>query len=272
MESKIASAVKLAVQPVAIIFSDEKPEKAVEFKERTWGCTLWLMSGAARGKTAVCSRDTFGCFGGGTGVGFGDQYTNFPGGTDCFCRFLSSGNKGDEMGETVAEGLKQFAKPEFIEEFLKGERYLKTPDDVKEFIDLLPLRDVPAEYVIYKPLSDVDLEKETPVSVCFFSDPDQFSAIGVLANYSYPGNENVRFPFAAGCQAIGIYSYAEAEKDPPKATAALMDLSARLYLRNAFGENVMAMSLPWKMYLEMEANVEGSFLQRHTWSELVKTK
>jgi len=272
MNSKIAEAIRLKSQPVAIIFSNDKPKQAIEFKENTWGCTLWLMSSAAKGKTAVCSRRTFGCFGGGTGVGFGDQYTNFPGGADCFCRFLSSGNEGDPTGEAVAEGMKQFAKPEFIEDFLKGERYIKDPAGVQEFINLLPLRNIPAEYVVYKPLSQVDFSKEHPISVVFFSDPDQFSAIGVLANYCYPGNENVRFPFAAGCQAIGIYSYAEADMEPPRAVAALMDLSARLYLRNAFGENVMAMSLPWKMFEVMEANVEGSFLERHVWGELVKDK
>ncbi|PLX67457.1 MAG: hypothetical protein C0602_10390 [Denitrovibrio sp.] len=272
MYSQIAEAIKLAVQPVAVIFSDEKPEKAVEFKEKTWGCTLWLMSGAAKGNTAVCSRKTFGCFGGGTGVGFGDQYENFPGGTECFCRFLSSGNKGDEMCEAVAEGMKQFAKPEFIEQFLQGERYIKTPEDVHEFIDDLPLIDIPTEYVIYKPLSEVDPEKEKPVSIVFFSDPDQFAAIGVLVNYSSPGNDNVKFPFAGGCQSLGIHSYAEGDKEHPKAVASLMDLSSRLYLRSAFGENVMAMSVPWKLFQVMEENVDGSFLQCHTWQELSKDK
>jgi len=118
----------------------------------------------------------------------------------------------------------------------------------------------------------VDADQEKPVSIVFFSDPDQFSAIGVLANYSFEGNNNVIFPFAVGCQAIGLYSYKEAESNNPKAIAGPMDLSARLFLRKQFGENIMSMAVPWKMFLEMEENVEGSFLQQHTWSELVKTK
>jgi len=183
-------------------------------------------------------------------VGFGSQYANFPGGKGCFCRFLSSGNADDEQGE----------------------HYLKDPAAVDDFIEEIPITDIPTEYVIYKPLSEVDLECETPVSVVFFSDPDHFSALGVLANYSYPGNENVLFPFAAGCQAIGIYSYREAERENPKAIAGPMDLSARLYLRRQFGENIMSMSISWQMFLTMEENVAGSFLERHTWSELLKTK
>jgi uncharacterized protein (DUF169 family) len=272
MNSKIAEAIQLAHQPVAILWSDEKPADAKMFKEKTWGCTLWLMASAAKGKISACSRETFGCFGGGTGVGFGDQYVNFPGGVECFCRFLSSGNAGDEQGEKVAEKIKKFVTSEFIDEFLHGERYLKDPAAVRSFIDQLPTRDIPAEYVIYKPLSQVDLTRETPEVVVFFSDPDQFSAIGVLANYSFDGEENVKIPYAAGCQAIGLYAYQEAEAEHPKAIAGPMDLSARLYLRNQFGENVMSMSIPWKMFLTMEENVAGSFLQAHTWGELLKTK
>jgi uncharacterized protein (DUF169 family) len=272
MRSKIAAAIKLSHEPVAIVWSDEKPEPAVMFKEKNWGCTLWLMASAAKGQVAACDRKTFGCHGGGTGVGFGDQYVNFPGGVDCFCRFLSSGNAGSDPGEVVAEQLTGKARPEFIEEFLQGERYLKDAEAVRAFIEELPIRDIPAEFVVYKPLSQVDPERESPVTVVFFSDPDQFSAIGVLANYSFPGNDNVIFPFAAGCQAMGLYSYREGESERPRAVAGPMDLSARLYLRRQFGENVMSMAIPWRMFLAMEERVEGSFLQRHTWGELVKDK
>lgn len=272
MKSRIAEAIKLPHEPVAILWSDERPEGASMFKEKTWGCVLWLMAGAAKGKVAACARENFGCFGGGTGIGFGDQSENFPGGRECFCRFLSSGNAGNQQGEAVAEKVKPFVAAEFIEEFLQGERYLKDPQAVKEFIDILPTREIPTKHVVFKPLSQLDLDKETPVTVVFFSDPDQFSALGVLANYSFPGNQNVIFPFAAGCQAIGIYSYQQAEQDPPKAIAGPMDLSARLYLRQHFDENIMSMSLPWKMFLAMEENVAGSFLERQTWHKLLGTK
>ncbi|MBN1957403.1 MAG: DUF169 domain-containing protein [Desulfuromonadales bacterium] len=272
MQSQIAAAIRLPHQPVAILWSDEKPPQAKMFKEQAWGCVMWLLAAAAKGQVAACSRETFGCHGGGTGVGFGDQYVNFPGGVDCFCRFLSSGNAGTEQGEAVAAKLQGKARGEFIEEFLEGERYLKDPQAVEEFIHELPIRDIPTQYVIYKPLSLVDPDVETPVSVVFFSDPDQFSAIGVLANYSFPGNDNVIFPFAAGCQAIGLYSYREAESERPRAVAGPMDLSARLYLRQQFGAHVMSMALPWQMFLTMEGQVEGSFLQRHTWNALAADK
>jgi len=272
MISQIATAINLPHEPVAIIWSDKKPEGAQMFKDKSWGCTLWLTAAAAKGKTTACNREAFGCIGGGTGIGFGDQYPNFPGGTEGFCRFLSSGNAGHPDGEAVAKALKAFTDEHFIEEYLQGERYLKNPEAVRDFIDELPIRDVPTEYVIYKPLSQVDLQRETPIVVVFFCDPDQFSALGVLANYSFDGNNNVIFPFAAGCQAVGLYAYDEEEKDRPKAVAGLMDLSARLYLRNHFGENVMSMSIPWSMFQTMEEDVIGSFLERNTWNKLLQSK
>ena len=56
----------------------------MQFSEGRWGCVMWLLVHAARGKPAVADRKTFGCFGGGVGLGFGNQYKNFPGGEEEF--------------------------------------------------------------------------------------------------------------------------------------------------------------------------------------------
>jgi len=89
MKSKIAEALRLIHPPFAIIWTDEKPRPAQEFKPGKWGCVMWMLASVVRGKTAVFSRETFGCWGGGIGLGFGDQYLNFPGGPECFYYFLS---------------------------------------------------------------------------------------------------------------------------------------------------------------------------------------
>ena len=80
MESAIAKAIQLRYQPVALLWSHEKPQGAMQFQEGKWGCVMWLAAHAAKGKTAVADIKTFGCFGGGVGLGFGNQYKNFPGG------------------------------------------------------------------------------------------------------------------------------------------------------------------------------------------------
>jgi uncharacterized protein (DUF169 family) len=272
MKSRIAEALKLKHAPVALVWADEAPENAMQFKEDKWGCVMWLVSAAVKGRTAAADRKTFGCFGGGVGLGFGNQYLNFPGGEEGFCRFLSSGNVETEEGRRVAEQIQPFMREEAHDNFLHGERYVKTPDKVRGFIENLPVRDIPAAYVLFKPLDAVDREGENLRTVVFFADADQLSALVVLANYGRGDNENVTIPYAAGCQNLGIYPYQEAERERPRAVVGLTDISARLYARKQLGDGLLTFAAPLSLFDEMEGNVEGSFLERHTWRELVREK
>jgi len=272
MESKIANAISLNYQPVALIWSDQEPAEAVQFQQGKWGCIMWLAASAAKGKAAACDRKTFGCFGGGVGMGFGDQYVNFPGGKDCFCHFLSGGNEQWEQGRQAAEKVKPFLRKESYDNFVSGERYIKTPEQVHQFIENLPITDIPAEYVIFKPLADIDPQQETPQVIVFFADPDQLSALVVLANYDRQDNHNVIIPYAAGCQTIGIYPYQEAKAEKKRAVVGLTDLSARVSIRKLLEDHLMTFAVPLAMFEEMERNVADSFLERPTWQALLKTK
>ena len=269
MDSKIAKMIHLHYQPVALIWSENKPEKAMQFHEKRWGCAMWLIAAAAMGKTSVCDRKTFGCFGAGVGMGFGNQYKNFPGGEEGFCHFLSIGNASRDGGPAMAEQIKPFMRPEAYDNFLNGERYIKTPQRVGKFMECLPMTDIPATYVVFKPLQDVIRHTETPQTIIFFVNPDQLSALVVLANYGRGDNENVLIPYAAGCQTIGIYPYREAKSDKPRAVVGLTDITARGYIRKQLGDHFMSFSVPLSLFDEMEQNVEGSFLERHAWRDLI---
>ncbi|MCX7634283.1 MAG: DUF169 domain-containing protein [Syntrophales bacterium] len=272
METKIGKAIGLRHHPVALLWSDTKPPGAMQFGENKWGCVMWLVAHAARGKTAVCDAQTFGCVGGGVGLGFGNQYVNFPGGEEGFCHFLASGNAARPGGREIAEAVKPFLRDEAFDNFLNGERYLKTPEQVRTFLTLLPMMEIPSRYCVFKPLEESLAAGEMPQTVIFFVDADQLSALVVLANYGRHGNENVIIPFAAGCQTIGIYPYREALNEHPRAVVGLTDLSARLYTRKFLGQDVMSFSVPFTMFREMEANVAGSFLERPTWQALRKER
>lgn len=271
MESKIASAIHLELEPVALVWTDERPEGAMEFAPGKWGCVMFHLAAAAKGKTAAVSRETFGCLGGGVGLGFGHQYRNFPGGEECFCRFLSSGNAGFEPGETIGRQMAESGARGMGEEFLQGERYLKSPEIVAKFVAGLPIIDIPARHVVMKPLREVDFAREDVRSITFLVNPDQLSALVVLANYEGEHNQNVAIPFAAGCQAIGICTYRENEQENPRAVLGLVDLSARKNVRRQLGKGVMSFSVTAKMFERMERNVEGSFLERETWKSLLES-
>ena len=58
MKSKIESYLKLDLNPVAIIWSNDKPEKALQYKKGKFACAMHLVAQAAKGKTAVLDRGT----------------------------------------------------------------------------------------------------------------------------------------------------------------------------------------------------------------------
>jgi len=268
MQSNIAKAIHLHHQPVALILTETPPEKAMGFAKGKWGCVMFLLANAARGKTAVLSRDNFGCWGGGVGLGFGNRYQDFPGGEECFLRFLSSGNKDWEKGRAVGEMLAEKAGRGFADSFLEGEGYVKNPELTRQWLDELPITDVSPKSVVFTPLAEVDQNAQQPESVIFFVDADQLSALVVLANYSREGRENVVIPWSAACQNIGILPYEEGRSEHPRAVVGLTDLSARKYVRKLLGKQYLSFTMPWQLFMEMEANVPGSFLERHTWQSL----
>jgi len=271
MKSIIAEAIALETQPVALVWADEAPEGATRFKPQHWGCVVSLFAAAAtRGRSGAFDRQTYGCWGGGVGLGFGNQYESFPGGVECFCRFLSSGNEGSEQGRAIGAHMKASGWGRMADDFLNGERYIKDPERTHRFLDALPMRDIPAGCVVVKPLDQADPEHEDVKNVTFFVDPDRLSALVILANYDRPEADNVIMPWAAGCQVMGIYAYRELEREHPRALVGMTDISARKNVRASLGEHVMSFTAPWRLFLEMERHVEGSFLQRETWRALRK--
>ncbi|RDV84550.1 DUF169 domain-containing protein [Ammonifex thiophilus] len=259
MESKIARALGMRFQPVALLWSDEKPSGARQFSPGKWGCVMWLFAAAARGEVAACDRETFGCLGGGTGLGFGNQYLNWPGGIENFYCFLSTGrpNRDASKGELRREAARQM---------LEEERYLRSPEVARHFVQQLPMTDIPARYVVFKPLGMVE-ERERPVVVIFTANPDQLAALTVLANFGRAAGDNVLIPFAAGCQAIGILPYREAQAEQPRAVVGLVDLSARRNVAKLLGREVFTFAVPFKLFRVMEEWVEESFLAKEEWQE-----
>ncbi|SFM59345.1 DUF169 domain-containing protein [Thermodesulforhabdus norvegica] len=272
MESKIARALGLPFHPVSLIWTNREPEKARKFRPGKWGCVMWLFAEVARkGSMAVFSKENFGCWGGGVGLGFGNRYADFPGGEECFSYFLSTGNRNHNTGRQVAEALKDRASKSFLEEFLNGEGYFASPEEVKEFLQLLPFREITEKYVVMCPLEKIEEFENPPRVVVFTAGPHQLAALIILANYNRKGIENVIVPYAAGCQTIGIFAYREAESEHPRAVMGLTDISARNYVRRHLGDHVFTLALPWKLFQEMEANLKGSFVERNTWKELMRT-
>ncbi|MBP2641471.1 MAG: putative ArCR [Firmicutes bacterium] len=242
MKSELAIRLKLRYSPVAILFTNVKPDHALEFAEKKWGCVAAMLTAATKGKTIVFSRETFGCLGGGIGLGFGNLYPQFPGG---FANFLSTGR---------GEG------------YPAGEAYKKTPEFAQCFADSLPIKDIAQKYVVFQPLSDVAQDDDGLKIIVFYVNPDQLSALVVLANYGRPTNDNVIIPFAAGCQTACLIPCDESSQEKPRAVVGMTDISARPVI----DADLLSFSVPFSLFKEMEGNIPGSFLDKEAWQKVAK--
>lgn len=258
-------------EPVAILWVDDKPEGAAQFRKGERGCVMEMFARSALGETVAFDRETIGCPGGATGLGFGNWYERFPGGLEGFYYFLSVGFENWDRGREIARRLKAegVVQDKIVEKIVHGERYKKTPDLVKKFVEGLPVVNVPKKYVVFKPMRNVGGGDE-PVVVVFTVNPHQLSALIVLANYDRDSCDNVVAPMGAGCHQIGIYAYREAFSEKPRAVIGLTDLDARMNVRSRLGDDVFTFAVPYRMFVSMEKNVEGSFLEVGTWNEVKK--
>lgn len=243
MESRLAEELKMRYQPVATILTNTKPEGALQFQPGRWGCVMAMMRAAAKGKVAVFDRETVGCGGGGVGLGFGDFYTVMGGDVGGIEYFLSTG-KG--------------------EGFREGEGYRKNPEMAAGFVGNLPMVDLPWTYRVFKPLDKVDAAGEEPCLVTFYVGADQLCGLVVMANYDRPDLYNVTIPHCSGCQSVFLVPYDEAQKENPRAVVGMMDPSARPHVDS----DQVTFTVPYKRFLEMEANIDGSFFTRSAWSKM----
>lgn len=264
MQSNIVQALSLRFPPLAISYAWEPPADA---KEMNPLCSMLLLAQAAKGNTVAITRGTCGCPGALEGFGLAPACPEkFPGGTECFLRFLSIGNEGWETGRAVIRRMAEEGAPKImITEFAEGEGFKKSPELVDQWLENLPAVESEGSYVVIRPLSEWESE-EKPRVVTMLADPDQLSALVVLANFARPGIDNVRIPFCAG---IALYPFDEARQPIPRAVVGLTDISARFYLRNILGRDILSFSMPWSLFAEMDGNVSESFLNRFAWKTMM---
>jgi hypothetical protein len=272
--SPLSEALGLKYPILTLRYAKEIPPGARTFKKAAkgsahWGCAMYLLAQAFKGATCAFSAETSHCPGAAAGMGLKIQGPpDFPGGPMGFANFLSSGNKESEEGRKLAEDLKENGlSEELLEAYLDGEGYKKSPDLVFRYMGSKPEAISEDPVLIISPLTEKDREDPPRVALAL-ADALQLSALTVLANYASEEANNVRFPMASGCQSVAAIPLSESLREKPQAVVGLIDITVRRNLSKFLGRDLLSFAVPWKLFREMEDNVEESFLSRLPWKRV----
>ena len=143
---------------------------------------------------------------------------------------------------------------------IEGERYLRTPELVKEFMKNQQTLPGAGRNIVFKRWDNLN-EKDEPEVVIFFTKPDVLSGLFTLANFDQAEPNGTFTPFGAGCGSIVHYPYLESKSERQWAVIGMFDPSAR----PCVPDNVLTFAVPMKRFEKMIGHMEESFLITETW-------
>ncbi len=213
--------------PVTFFYSHEKVQTE-ELLVTGWDCLIGQIQKVRKGDSISFSEQSIGC-------GGGKRYTGYGAFNPGIYHFLSTGN----------------------------ERYLKTPELAKTFVDKLEYIDPPAEYITFKRWDKIGVNNY-PEAVIFFAKPDILAGLFTLANFDDETGNAVIAPFSSGCGSTIMLAYNEQQKSDPKSILGMFDVSARPYI----GKDELTFAIPMKKFELMIKNMDESFLITDSWKKV----
>jgi uncharacterized protein (DUF169 family) len=147
----------------------------------------------------------------------------------------------------------------------EGERYLQTPELVKEFMKNQQTLPVAGKNLVFKRWDKLN-EYDEPDAVVFFARPDILSGLFTLANFDQAEPTGTFTPFCSGCGSIVHYPYLESKSERQRAVIGMFDISAR----PCVPEDVLTFAVPMKRFYKMIGYMEESFLITETWNTIRK--
>ncbi len=223
--------------PVTFYYTDEEGHAELAKRGSIPRCVIGAIAKVREGRPFSFDVESIGCLGGRKYLGFTTHIR------DDFEYFLSCGIPGK----------------------VRGERYKKSPELVKEAVSLAPSFKAPARFAVFKRWDMLE-KSDNPEVVIFFAQPDVLSGLFTLSNFDEAEPNGVFVPFGSGCSSIIQYPYLEKNSARPRGVIGMFDPSARPYVPSA----AITFSVPMKKFARMIDNMEESFLTTDTWKAIQK--
>ena len=113
-------------------------------------------------------------------------------------------------------------------------------------------------------LSSEDIGRHPDV-VFVLANPDQLSALVIMAGYRSGRPLNVIAPFCAGCQSI-VLAKQQLDADEPMAIMGMFDIAQRSQIE----KDLLSLTMPYDMFDEIARYCSEGCLISHSWEVLEK--
>lgn len=229
----LRDALCLCEEPFGMFYTTEKPEGFGPPEDGGHGCIVRsIRAGRARQKPAWISREKSGCRGAAV-------YAGYVPPNDSIASFVSTGSAA-----------------------MPGERYMPSPEAMWKFFDSLNPPEAPAEYCVFKPLSQFGKGEDAQV-VVFFARGEALGGLCQLTFFATGDHEAVAFPFGSGCSNIISWPLHYAQKGIDKAIVGGADPSCRPYM----APDELSFAVPSATFVKMLQCAGESFLAGNTWKK-----
>lgn len=205
-------------------------------KPRGWSCIICELAKVRNGRSLAYNAERVTCGGAKRYLGYTDKMR--PG----FEHFLSCGSERTE-----------------------GERYLRSPELVREYMKSQKTLPVSGMNLVFKRWDKLEAGDEPDV-VIFFATPDVLAGLFTLANFDQSEPNGTYTPFGSGCSSVIHYPYLESLSERQRAVIGMFDPSARKCVH----ENEITFAIPMKRFEKMIGYMDESFLITDTWSVIRK--
>ena len=221
--------------PITFYYTDDPGEATIMPSSEKWTCIICQLQRVRSGQSLAFSAESVKCGGAKRFLGFADTIRpNFE-------YFLSCG----------------------IENQMVGERYIRTPELVRELTAKQKKVKIPGKYIVFKRWDYLD-ENDNPDVAIFFTVPDVLSGLFTLANFDQSEPDSTITPFAAGCGSLVYFPYIEKDSPRPRAVIGMFDVSAR----PCVAEGLLTFSVPLNKLAKMISYMDESFLITDSWKKV----